>query len=54
MIYQPRHQDIIINLFKKKPYNRLRLWGKILESLKDIQNGKIVWNIVPKSLFIQT
>lgn len=54
MIYKPRHQDIIINLFKKKPYNRLKLWWKILESLKDINNSKVVWNIVPKSLFIQT
>lgn len=54
MTYKPRHQDIIINLFKKKPYQRLKLWGKILESLKDMRNGKIVWNVVPKSLFIQT
>ncbi len=54
MTYKPRHQDIIINLFKKKPYSRLKLWWKVLESLKDIKNGKIVWNIIPKSLFIQT
>lgn len=54
MVYKPKHQDIIINLFKKKPYNRLKLWGRILESLKDINDSKIVWNIVPKSLFIQT
>lgn len=54
MTYKPKHQDIIINLFKKKPYQRLKLWGKILESLKDMKNGKIVWNVVPKSLFIQT
>lgn len=54
MKYKPNHQDIIINLFKKKPYNRIKLWGKILESLKDIKNGKIVWNCIPKSLFIQT
>jgi hypothetical protein len=38
MRYEPRHQDIIINLFKKKPYNRLKLWGKILEGLKDIKD----------------
>lgn len=54
MDFHPRHQDIIINLFKKKPYNRIKLWGTILEWLKDIANGKIVWNIVPKSTFIQT
>lgn len=54
MSYSPKHQDIIINLFKKKPYNRLKLWWKVLESLKDINNSKIVWNTIPKSLFIQT
>ena len=53
MKYSPRHQDIIINLFKKKPYNRLKLWWKVLEWLKDIQNWKIVWNIIPRSLFIE-
>jgi len=31
MDFHPRHQDIIINLFKKKPYNRIKLWGTILE-----------------------
>lgn len=54
MKFQPRHQDIIIHLFKKKPYQRLKLWGHILENLKDIKGGKIVWNSVPQSLFIQT
>lgn len=54
MHFKPRHQDIIINLFKKKPYERLKLWGHILENLKDIKSGKIVWNSVPQSLFIQT
>lgn len=54
MKYWPRHQDIIINLFKKKPYNRLKLWWKILEWLKDIKNWSIVWNVVPRSLFIET
>lgn len=54
MRYQPRHQDIIINLFKKKPYNRLKLWGKVLEGLKDMWEEKVVWNSVPKSLFLET
>jgi len=54
MRYSPKHQDIIINLFKKKPYNRLKLWWNILESLKNINDSKIVWNTIPKSIFIQT
>lgn len=54
MKYKPNHQDIILNLFKRKPYNKLKLWWKILQSLKSIDNSKIVWNIIPKWLFIQT
>lgn len=49
-----RHQDIIINLFKKKSFSKIKLWWKILEWLKSIKENKIVWNIVPKSLFIET
>jgi hypothetical protein len=54
MKYNPKHQDIIINLFKKKPYNRIKLWWRILESLKDMDNWRIIRNVIPKSLFIQT
>lgn len=54
MVYEPKHQEIIINLFKKKPYHRLKLWWKVLENLKDLKNGKVVWNTIPLSLFIQT
>jgi len=49
-----RHQDIIINLFKKKTYSKIKLWWKVLESLKDINNWKIVWWIIPKNYFIET
>ncbi|MDD4152023.1 MAG: bifunctional oligoribonuclease/PAP phosphatase NrnA [Candidatus Gracilibacteria bacterium] len=49
-----RHQDIIINLFKKKAFSKIKLWGKVLEGLKSIKENKIVWNIVPKSFFIET
>lgn len=54
MNYSTHHQDIIINLFKKKPYSRLKFWWTILESLKDLQDWKIVRNIIPQSIFIQT
>ncbi len=49
-----RHQDIIINLFKKKSYSKIKLWWKVLEWLKSIKENKIVWNTVPKSYFIET
>ena len=49
-----RHQEIIINLFKKKSYSKIKLWWKVLEWLKSIKENKIVWNIVPKSYFIET
>lgn len=54
MKYNVNHQELIINLFKRKPYNKLKLWGKILENLKDIKNQQIIWGIVPKSYFVQT
>jgi len=54
MFYKPIHQEIILNLFKKKSYNKMKLWWKILENLKDIKNSQIVWNIIPKSYFIST
>lgn len=48
-----RHQEIIVNLFKKKPYSRLKLWGRLMETIKDI-NGEIIWNVIPKELFEST
>lgn len=48
-----RHQEIIINLFKKKPYSRLKLWGRLMETIKDI-NWEIIWNVIPKELFEST
>ncbi len=49
-----RHQDLILNLFKRKNYNKIKLWWKILENLKDINNSKVVRWLVPKSYFIET
>lgn len=49
-----KHQDIILNLFKKKSYNKMKLWWKVLEWLKDMKNESIIRNIIPRSIFIQT
>lgn len=54
MSFNPRHQDIIINLFKKKPFNKMKLWWEVLKSLKNINNWKIVWNIITKNIFEKT
>lgn len=48
-----RHQDIIVNLFKKKSFAKMKLWWNILENLRDISDGKIVWNTIQKSTFIE-
>ena len=32
----------------------MKLWWKILEWLKDMNNETIIWNIIPRSTFIQT
>ena len=49
-----RHQEIIINLFKKNPFSRIKLWWKILENLKQADNWKIAWWVVPKEYFLET
>lgn len=54
MNYNPRHNDIVTNLFKKKTFNKIKLWWKILNNLKNTNDWKIIWNIIPKSLFIET
>lgn len=53
MSYNPRHQEIILNLFKKKSYNKIKLWWEVLKNLKDI-DWVIVWNIIPKNIFTST
>ncbi|MCT4616583.1 MAG: bifunctional oligoribonuclease/PAP phosphatase NrnA [Candidatus Gracilibacteria bacterium] len=54
MGYGARHQDIILNLFKKKPFNRLKLWGKLLEGIKQSEDGKYVWTTITNDLFLST
>lgn len=52
--YKPCHQEIITNLFKKKPYSKIKLWWKTLEWLKDIKEWKIVWNTITLNDFKET
>jgi len=54
MDYGARHQDIILNLFKKKPFNRIKLWWKLLESLKQTDDWKYVWTSITNELFLST
>jgi len=54
MSYHPKHQEIIQNLFKKKNYNKIKLWWEVLKTLKDLNNWEIVRNTIPKSLFTST
>jgi nanoRNase/pAp phosphatase (c-di-AMP/oligoRNAs hydrolase) len=54
MWYGARHQDIILNLFKKKPFNRLKLWWKLLEWIKQSEDWKYVWTTITNDLFLST
>ncbi len=49
-----RHQEIIINLFKKNPFSRIKLWWKILENLKQADNWNIAWWVCPREYFLET
>lgn len=43
-----RQQEIIKNLFKTKLLSTLKLWGKILEQIKEEPTYRFVWSIVTK------
>lgn len=47
-------QEIIRNIFKTKPFTTLKLWGKILESVKQDQANRFIWAKVTRGDFIQT
>jgi len=52
--YGADQRSIIFNLFRKKWFNKSKLWGKILQNLQEIKNGKIVWATVPKIYLEET
>ena len=49
-----RHEEIIINLYKKNSFSKIKLWGEILKNIKKTQDNSIVWGIVPQELFLKT
>jgi phosphoesterase RecJ-like protein len=49
-----RQQEIIRNIFKTKPFTTLKLWGKILESVRLDEAGRFIWATVSKQDFAET
>jgi phosphoesterase RecJ-like protein len=49
-----KHQDIIINLYKKNSFAKIKLWWKILKNIKKTKQEDIVWWVVPREYFLET
>lgn len=47
-----RQQEIIRHIFKTKPLSTLKLWGKILESVRQDLEHRFIWAKVSKSDFL--
>lgn len=41
-----RREEIVENVFKKKPISRLRVWGKILTNMRNDQKLCIIWSTI--------
>lgn len=41
-----RREEIVNNLYRSRPINVLRLWGRVLARLSSSQDGKFVWSIL--------
>lgn len=52
--YGADQRSIIFHLFRKKEFNKSKLWGEILKDLKQEKSWKIVWAIVPKKYLEKT
>jgi phosphoesterase RecJ-like protein len=49
-----RQQEIIQNLYKTRPFNTLKLWGKILSRLEHDKDNKFVYSYVNNADFAET
>ncbi len=47
-----RQQDIIKNLYKTKKFSTLKLWGKVLSSLKSDKEARLVWATLPNKTLV--
>ena len=52
--YGADQRSIIFHLFRKKWFNKSKLWGEILRDLKQEKEWKIVWATVPKEYLEKT
>lgn len=49
-----RQQEIIKHIFKTKPLSTLKLWGRVLESVKADPEYRFIWAKVRKNDFLET
>ncbi len=49
-----RQQEIIRHVFKTKPLSTLKLWGKVLESVREDPEHRFIWSKVSQEDFLST
>jgi phosphoesterase RecJ-like protein len=49
-----RREEIVNNLYRSRPLNVLKLWGRILARLKNSPSGKLAWSTISRLDFIKT
>lgn len=49
-----RREEIVDNLYRSRPLNTLKLWGRVLARLKSSLGGKLVWSTINYLDFIKT
>lgn len=48
------HEEIVNKLYRTKTVGNLRLWGFILDRLRQEATNELVWSIIPQSIFKET
>jgi phosphoesterase RecJ-like protein len=49
-----RREEIVNNLYRSRPLNVLKLWGRVLARLTSAMDNKLVWSTITKNDFIKT
>lgn len=49
-----RQQEIIRHIFKTKPLTTLKLWGRILENVKEEKDQRFIWSKISRKDFEET
>jgi phosphoesterase RecJ-like protein len=49
-----RREEVVANLYRNRNISSLKLWGKILNNLQTVKNGKLLWSGISASDFKET